>query len=288
MIAQYEERHFENSAGAWVGKYKALQNLAHWHKETELIFVMSGRCTVGINGEIYSVESGRALLCHSGDIHYISSESESIVYVLIFSPQIAQAILQYKLLCPLIQHEYDYMGLFTLLQQELKTQLDFFNEKIRCAISDFMIPFFRNQAYTLASPSKNAAVSNYQKLISYIDNHFDSITFSEAADIMHFTPAYFSTIFTALSGITFTKYLTAVRIEKAVELLKASDLSITQISISCGFNTIRHFNRVFKDVTGMTPKDVTSGFVFHLSHMRVFAKDSEGFNPTLSVSQFIE
>lgn len=42
-------------------------------------------------------------------------------------------------------------------------------------------------------------------------------------------------------------------------MLKEDILSVTEISMRCGFDTIRHFNRVFKDITGMAPRQAAEG-----------------------------
>ena len=63
--------------------------------------------------------------------------------------------------------------------------------------------------------------------------------------------------------MTFSQYLNAVRLEHAIELLKnnTEHLAITEIAAKCGFDTIRHFNRVFKDITGMSPRQMPSDYV---------------------------
>ncbi|TFE27875.1 helix-turn-helix domain-containing protein [Cohnella luojiensis] len=57
------------------------------------------------------------------------------------------------------------------------------------------------------------------------------------------------------TGSTFIERLTEIRIEEAKKKLASSDSKITDIAEQTGFSNIRHFNRVFKNETGLTPKD---------------------------------
>lgn len=57
----------------------------------------------------------------------------------------------------------------------------------------------------------------------------------------------------ALTGLSPVQYIQSLRLRVAKELLRESDESITQIALSCGFNSSAYFSRVFKKDTGMTP-----------------------------------
>ena len=71
---------------------------------------------------------------------------------------------------------------------------------------------------------------------------------------MGFSEAYFSKFFKKIAGMTFSQYLNRVKVEEAVRLLRENKgLPVTEIAFRCGFNTIRNFNRIFKEVTGCTP-----------------------------------
>ena len=53
--------------------------------------------------------------------------------------------------------------------------------------------------------------------------------------------------------MTFSNYLTEVRIRKAGELMETTDLKIYEISQSVGYNSVEHFTRVFKKLCGVSP-----------------------------------
>ena len=57
----------------------------------------------------------------------------------------------------------------------------------------------------------------------------------------------------ALPGLTFTDYLARVRIEKAKTLLLAPNRRVSEVAYEVGFQSLTHFNRVFKAITGQSP-----------------------------------
>ena len=64
---------------------------------------------------------------------------------------------------------------------------------------------------------------------------------------------YFSNLFRSEVGMSFSDYLIQVRVENAKCLLRRFDLSVEDISKKCGFNSLAHFSRTFKDRCGQSP-----------------------------------
>lgn len=67
------------------------------------------------------------------------------------------------------------------------------------------------------------------------------------------SPYYFSRQFTAYVGIPPYRYLIGLRIARAVELLRDTELSVTQICSRVGFNSLSHFTTTFRRHTGLSP-----------------------------------
>lgn len=67
------------------------------------------------------------------------------------------------------------------------------------------------------------------------------------------SPSYFRYLFKNITSKTFTEFLNGVRIAKSLELLRTTDKKVLDISLETGFNNINHFNRVFRQHTGVTP-----------------------------------
>lgn len=84
-------------------------------------------------------------------------------------------------------------------------------------------------------------------------NYAESLSLSELAASVFTNPSYLSRVFKEETGIPLSHYINHVRIQKARELLEDTEELIIDIAVACGYNYIPHFNRVFKELTGMTP-----------------------------------
>ncbi|MFW5992347.1 MAG: response regulator transcription factor [Halanaerobiaceae bacterium] len=92
------------------------------------------------------------------------------------------------------------------------------------------------------------------KAIKYIhDNLSKNITLKMVADHIYISESYFSVLFKAETGITFTDYLTKARLKKAKQLLLENNLRIYEIADNIGYHSAKYFIKVFRDHEGMTP-----------------------------------
>lgn len=93
-----------------------------------------------------------------------------------------------------------------------------------------------------------------QNICRYIKEHSSEvITLNELSRQFAYTPQHIATLFQNHIGITFLTYLNSIRIDKSLPLLINSDLSIIQISETCGFASVKSFNKAFKDIYQLSP-----------------------------------
>ena len=91
-------------------------------------------------------------------------------------------------------------------------------------------------------------------VLKYIDSHLDcEIRLAQLADIAHVSPAYFSTLFKRFNGLSPVEYIVHKRVQRAVEYIRTTSKSLTEIAMSCGFNNSTNFYKAFRKVTGHTP-----------------------------------
>ena len=87
-----------------------------------------------------------------------------------------------------------------------------------------------------------------------LDNYSNpELTLGSVADYVGLNEKYFSTKFTKEEGMTFSNFLTEVRIRKARELMEQTNLKVYEISRSVGYNSVEHFTRVFKRICKVSP-----------------------------------
>ena len=97
---------------------------------------------------------------------------------------------------------------------------------------------------------------NMRRAIRYIDENLEQkLTLRTIADVACLTPTYFSSVFKKLNGVSPWEYITIKRVERAVEMLKTTDLTKLEIAERCGFSGSSNFYKAFAAVTGKTPSD---------------------------------
>ncbi len=84
-------------------------------------------------------------------------------------------------------------------------------------------------------------------------HYHENINRDKMAKMVSLSPGYFSNLFRSEVGMSFSDYLIQVRVENAKCLLRRFDLSVEDISKKCGFNSLAHFSRTFKDRCGLSP-----------------------------------
>jgi two-component system response regulator YesN len=104
------------------------------------------------------------------------------------------------------------------------------------------------------------SASLIQKAKDYIGANFTNAELSLADVARHIglSASHFSFIFSRETDQTFKDYLTGLRIERARELLRSTDLSSSEISEQVGYNDPHYFSTVFKKVTTLTPREFRS------------------------------
>ena len=103
---------------------------------------------------------------------------------------------------------------------------------------------------------KKNAMKRLEQAFDYIDAHYcEKITLEEVASSVYMSSNYFSSYFRKVTNISFSDYVTRMRINRARELLRETDQNVTDIAMSCGFNNISNFYRLYKKHVGKPPKD---------------------------------
>ena len=100
----------------------------------------------------------------------------------------------------------------------------------------------------------NAISIHVRKSIDYIYDHLhEPVTLKELAERQKLHPSYFSKLFQKETGYTVKEYITQAKVNTAQNMLKYSDFSLLDISLSLGFCTQSAFTAVFRKNTGITP-----------------------------------
>lgn len=104
---------------------------------------------------------------------------------------------------------------------------------------------------------KGISNPNVSRARDYLSRNYadPNLMLQDVAGEVHMSQSHFSTVFSQETGLTFTQYLTALRIGKAKELLEATEMRSSQIAQEVGYNDSHYFSYLFKKNTGLTPSE---------------------------------
>lgn len=286
MLAKFEKRAYAGNEHVWVGKYRNLHNISHWHMEHELIACREGSAQVMLDDTMFNITQQQCIFCHSGRVHYISASPDSLLLVCLFNEKMYDPITSpFALENPVFEDRYGILPKLSEIRHELQNQPIFFECRTEAMIGEILVDVFRGEPLRKAQWQFSDVITRYKQLLNYIDLEYEHITYQNAVQFMNMSDAYFSRYFKRQAGMTFSQYLNVVRIEKAVQLLdSAPTMKITDVMLRCGFNTIRSFNRVFRAVTGFTPTTLPPGYVLNTRSVPTI---QGSFAPTLSDAELL-
>lgn len=93
------------------------------------------------------------------------------------------------------------------------------------------------------------------RTIQYLQSHYShKVTLEEVARIVYISPTYLSRIFKREVGCSMVDFLNQIRIEKSKELLADESVSLIKVALQSGFESQSYFNRMFKQLCGVTPQ----------------------------------
>ena len=91
------------------------------------------------------------------------------------------------------------------------------------------------------------------EIMNYIQANYIDITLDDIAEHFYLSKPYISKYIKEKSGLTFGELVKKIRMKKAKALLKSSNMTVENISLSVGYQNVEHFNRLFKKAYQMTP-----------------------------------
>ncbi len=284
MIAKYEKRTLTDTSNVSAMRYLDLHNLPHWHVEHEIVCISHGSALLTVNDTAYRLTQGGCAFIKSESMHYIiADEGCECRIIKINASHVKDIVTDKSLLSPVLSGEYGIGDAFDRISAELYGNREYGEAVAGCISVMLSAEIFRREP--CIAPRQTAKTHRkYKQLLEELAQNFAFWTIDDACKYMGLCKQYFSKYFHHMSGMTFTEYMNILKINAAIELLREDRSNMTAISIACGFGTVRSFNRVFKSLTGYSPKQLPQGYTFVYN-----TKTSQeiGFDPTINPTKLL-
>lgn len=259
------------------GDLRSFPNMAalcHWHEDVEFLMPLRGYLAYSINGTQVTIQAGDAIFVNTRHMHYgFSPDGTDCEYICItFRPQLlcANEEIKNRYVMPILTSPH-----FThiVLRQSIPEHQPLLASIRRIdAVHQEQLPGFEMQElsslfslwqglYRAAEEQIGSAVSAdanvliQRQMLEFIRTHYqERITVDSIAAAGGVCRTKGCRIFRQYLGRTPNDYLNSFRLEKGMELLKSTNMTITEIANACGFSSASYFTEMFTKHKGCPPK----------------------------------
>ena len=239
----------------------------HWHRNMEICKVLAGTCDFTVSDQSYTAEKGDIIFVNTGELHSIDRNHGACqIIILTFDPAVLYNLgEQVGAISTHVKYsDIKKVGIadevekcFENLESEINSTEKYSKILFEASLLKVCGLFLRNFEESSKSKGDTKKEISFQKMLKYISENYDEdINLDIIAKEFNYSPVYISRLFSERAGVNFKYYLDNIRTRKAVELLISGELSVSEISATCGYDNIRTFNNVFKRIMGCTPSDV--------------------------------
>ena len=214
------------------------------------VYILSGSCEYTFqDGEKFTVQDGDLLYLADSAVYEMKLQTEAYVHIYVnfrFGGENKYNSRVYK------GGEQAYLWQFKKLHLAYKGESE--KSKIECMRRLYEIYetiFELNERRYVPKTLKE----KMEKSKEYIHLHYDdgALSVSRLAEFCGMSEVYFRKLFQSVYKLSPKKYMTKVRLEKAIEAMNYSFLSLEECALSCGFSSLPYFVKVFKNELGETP-----------------------------------
>lgn len=256
-----------NSADFPTGSY-----VNHWHRDFEFAYITKGAMRENINGEVLTLKAGDLLFINSESMHFgfWNEPCECEFLCMVLHPSLiagsgaktereklcADHSLSHKLfLSGGLSHrelKEAYLYLHSIVQRREIGGFEFMSAVYRL----FSLLFAELDDKERVSPSERRQIEIMHRITGYIQKNYQSkLSLEDIAASGLVCRSTCGSLFKRFLGKTPIEYLTEYRIFKSLELLRGSDMTVTEIAIQCGFGGASYFTEKFVGIMGFTPTD---------------------------------
>lgn len=236
---------------------KDWKSMFHSHSFAEIFYITDGIGTLQVDEQKYSLKTDDILIINPHIKHTeTSSADHKLSYIVLGIDNMKFDFTTQNGFCIYnnVSKHYPFLPLLNLMLEEIKQQDEFGENILRSYLSILLRKIKKMTDCTLTFHSNTNVPTECETIKSYIDSHYqDMLTLDDLAKLAHWDKFYFSHMFAKTYGIAPINYLLERRIMHSKELLKSTDLSVSQVAQSTGFSSQNYFSQAFKKNTGETP-----------------------------------
>ncbi len=254
--------------------YKRYIMNAHWHRDFEIIRVLSGELRVYLNSVEYTMREGDFLFVECGALHRADPYDcvyEAVVIDLNMLRR-QQSDASETFILPIINSSVSILpevkgdhGEMLLVLNSLFTTLNRAEEYYELEVYGLLFRLFAllyKNGYVISASDlpHSRQAKTVTQILNWVEENFtEDISLERIATLTGLSEKYICRIFKEYTSKTLVNYINELRVENAAFEMKVKNKSVTQAAFDSGFNDLSYFCKIFKRFRGITPKEFKKG-----------------------------
>ncbi len=229
---------------------------SRFHKQVEIGFITDGQATLSVEEETYQLQKGDLYLAFPNVVHSLfASQAKAIVFIAeaeLF-PSLSRKLSHFKPKTPILRKdkipptvEHLFLRLAALAEENLDPHPELFSGYANAILGEVLL------GAELEERSGDDDLLQSMMLF-LLDHYTKDISLDEMAKAVGYSKWYLSKVISSTFRCNFRTLVNSYRISMAQSLLLSTRDSINSIAYECGFKNQSSFNRVFLEVSGVTP-----------------------------------
>ncbi len=244
----------------------------HQHVRIEINYVKKGKCVLHLDDESVSFnEDEMMIICSNVNHTFEAGAPGATLLQLEFLPEL---FLRFNMQKSETQNDGEPIAFFTennrlikiinnvrimravqRIVNELNSKKQYYNYLVLMYYAELLILINRYMEEVYLPIGNNESM---KKAISYIRLNYQSeLSITEVAAHAGIGERYLRKLFAQHLNLSPLDYLNQVRVNKAIELLRNTEMSVKEICFTCGFQSPQYFSRIFKQQVGVSPRELT-------------------------------
>ena len=216
-----------------------------------VMYIIDGKATIFYENKNYIANKGDIVFLNCYKEHGYKSEGNLKTVWIHFDGNISKEYFDmvYEKIGCVISNNENYIlksqiyEIFNSFKEEKINEITIFSQ-ICNILSGLLTPF---------QSSLNLKYNDIKEIVEYINLHYaENLSIEELAKRVMLSKYHFIRLFKEETSYTPHEYIIKVRVNKAKEMLKSTNISMKEIAFNCGFSTESAFSNCFKKNTGMT------------------------------------
>lgn len=246
----------------------------HSHEQMEFLYLAAGEARAYCNGTLFRVKAGDLVLVNAHEPHHLEHVGHLACHAIrVDFSLLSDNLCQMKYVVPLVQNKISFRNMIDdeRVIRRVRNMIDEYHSQeagfelaVKAAAEESLVLLFRGHLKKSCGAKEEKLlfrnVERFRPVLDFVEAQYaERISLDQLAAMVNMSKHHFCHLFKQITGRAPGDYINRLRMDKALALLKGSDLNITEIALASGFSDSNYFCRVFTKCHKVPPSRIRKG-----------------------------